>query len=305
MRHITNKITLLSILLFTVTAAFGQGIKDMRINEVLVKNTASFENDYGERTGWIELHNTGYSNVNIAGNYLSVRRGDKTKTYKIPKNDPRTIIPPQGYVVFFADGVGSKGTFYTNFTLDDTGVILLLDASGKGTPIDSVSYDLPSIKENISIGYEVKEQGADPVWSELSSTTPAATNNTIEFESRDEVFRKLDPSGIVMSITAMSVVFMALIALYLIFKKVGQSHVKHAMKKEKTAKENAGFKISAVSSDDDINGEVIAAITMAVKKYEEDLHDIEATVLTINRVAKVYSPWSSKIYSMVPPPNKR
>lgn len=44
--------------------------------------------------------------------------------------------------------------------------------------------------------------------------------------------------------------------------------------------------------------EVNAAIALALYLYKSQLHDQENAVLTINRVSRVYSPWSSKIYSM-------
>ena len=157
------------------------------------------------------------------------------------------------------------------------------------------------MKEDQSIGWKVEAAGVDPVWTELDATTPGAVNDVVEFESKAELFRQHDPKGFIMSITAMSVVFLALILLYLVFKQVGKSHVKRA--KNKAA---ASAAVAATGSSGDApNGEIIAAIAIALKKYEEDLHDIESTVLTINRVAKAYSPWSSKIYSMVQAPERK
>ena len=45
------------------------------------------------------------------------------------------------------------------------------------------------------------------------------------------------------------------------------------------------------------SGEVIAAIAMALHDHL-DTHDRENTVLTINKVKRAYSPWSSKIYGL-------
>ena len=42
------------------------------------------------------------------------------------------------------------------------------------------------------------------------------------------------------------------------------------------------------------SGEVFAAIAMALHEYQEDAHDIEDTILTINKVKRNYSPWSSR-----------
>ncbi|MGE5402287.1 MAG: hypothetical protein ACM3S2_17955 [Ignavibacteriales bacterium] len=45
-------------------------------------------------------------------------------------------------------------------------------------------------------------------------------------------------------------------------------------------------------------GEVYAVIGMALHLYLQDLHDYENMVLTMQRVMRPYSPWSSKIYGL-------
>lgn len=311
MKKILNlKVLALFIAIIVCGGVSAQGMKDIRINEVLVKNSDSFIDDYGHRSGWIELHNTGYSNVNVAGAHLSVKLGDKTKTYKIPKNDPRTNIPPQGYVVFFADGKGEKGTFYTNFRLDETGEIFLLDASGKEPAVDQVKYNINDLKENVSIGWFVADQVNGEKFLDLEQTTPNSTNNTVEFESRDETFRKRDTSGIIMALTAMSVVFTALYLLFIVFKSVGKAMIRYTTKKENKAKAAESIAnntplVTVTSTDEEIPGDVIAAIGVAIRQYEDDLHDLESTVLTINKVARTYSPWSSKIYGTNNQPNRK
>ena len=52
------------------------------------------------------------------------------------------------------------------------------------------------------------------------------------------------------------------------------------------------------------NGEIIAAIALAVKLNKAEMHDRESDVITINKVARVYSPWSSKIHGMTPMPER-
>ncbi len=47
-----------------------------------------------------------------------------------------------------------------------------------------------------------------------------------------------------------------------------------------------------------VSGEVNAAIATALMIYMNEQHDEESNVITIKRVAKVYSPWSSKIYGL-------
>jgi glutaconyl-CoA/methylmalonyl-CoA decarboxylase subunit delta len=53
-----------------------------------------------------------------------------------------------------------------------------------------------------------------------------------------------------------------------------------------------------VTSESEIPGEVTAAIAVALYLYKNETHDIESGVITIKRVSKIYSPWSSKLYHM-------
>ena len=48
----------------------------------------------------------------------------------------------------------------------------------------------------------------------------------------------------------------------------------------------------------EISGEENAAIAMAVYLYFNEMHDEESNIITIRKVSKTYSPWSSKIYGL-------
>ncbi len=45
-------------------------------------------------------------------------------------------------------------------------------------------------------------------------------------------------------------------------------------------------------------GETAAAISLALSLYMQEIHDYEKTVLTMQKVMRPYSPWSSKIYGL-------
>jgi len=47
-----------------------------------------------------------------------------------------------------------------------------------------------------------------------------------------------------------------------------------------------------------ISEEVIAAIGLALSMHLQDAHDYEKAVITIQKVMRPYSPWSSKIYGL-------
>lgn len=44
--------------------------------------------------------------------------------------------------------------------------------------------------------------------------------------------------------------------------------------------------------------ELTTAIAAAIYLYRQEVHDYEDSVLTIKRIDRAYSPWSSKIYSL-------
>jgi hypothetical protein len=61
-----------------------------------------------------------------------------------------------------------------------------------------------------------------------------------------------------------------------------------------------GNKAKSPSIDNDNKGEVpsadVVAIAMALHLYYGEVHDDESNVITIKRIERRYSPWSSKIY---------
>lgn len=293
----------LSVCLLAVGGVSAQGIGDVRINEFLVKNVDSYQDNYGHRVGWIELFNAGHSQVDVGGAYFKV----KGKEYRIPKNDARTKIAPQGYVIFYAEGTATKGTFHTNFTLEETDYISFYDQSGR-TLVDSVHYNHADMLEDVSYGVLDDDGKGSLVYGNLPATTPMASNNTEEKIARSEIFRQEDPKGGVMALSAMSVVFIALIVLALIFSSTGLFFIwlgKGAVRKKDKRAAIIAENPSAVKVKGMLSHEEMAAVAIALYKYSENLHDIENTVLTFNRVAKAYSPWSSKIYSLRETPNKK
>ena len=101
--------------------------------------------------------------------------------------------------------------------------------------------------------------------------------------------------GTAMAFMTLVIVFVVLVAMYLIFKLLSRVYtldIRNKINKRKS------FDTTASASSESISGEVNAAIVMTLYSYHNELHDIENTVLTIKRVSRTYSPWSSKIYGM-------
>ncbi len=108
-------------------------------------------------------------------------------------------------------------------------------------------------------------------------------------------FSAIDSDGLVLVIVGYCIVFMALLLLYIFFRYIIPSILGIKIGKTRFIK---GSDPSETNQRIEITGEVNAAISMAIYLYLSELHDEESNILTIKRVSKVYSPWSSKIYGV-------
>ncbi|HUS87022.1 MAG TPA: OadG family protein [Bacteroidales bacterium] len=90
------------------------------------------------------------------------------------------------------------------------------------------------------------------------------------------------------------IVFIALIALYLVFRYLLPLFLKVKLYR-RAAREGRAIDDS---EKQEMSGEVNAAIVTAIYLYYNELHDYESNVITIRKVSKTYSPWNSKIYNM-------
>lgn len=278
------------------------------INEVLVDNQSNFQDDYGLHSGWIEIFNKSYSSADLAGCLLRVssQPGD-TATYFIPKGDVLTLLKPRQHTLFWADGAPRRGTFHTNFVLSKTNEnwIGLYD-SGKKL-LDQVVVPAGVLKENYSYArvsdglneWEVKDDSAERY------VTPSTNNKTIESNPKMDNFELHDPVGVGMAISAMAVVFTGLILLYICFKFVGKAAIALRKRNAMKAQNVTDHKEAKEMKLGEAPGEVIAAISMALHEAQGADHDVEETILTISRVKRSYSPWSSKIYTLRETPNKK
>lgn len=105
-------------------------------------------------------------------------------------------------------------------------------------------------------------------------------------------FQEVINHGVVIAITGYVIVFFALVLLYYVFTGLSKGLLlKTKRKLSKTGK------LEEQTHDLHISGEVTAAIALAIY-LSRDLHDEESDVLTIKKISRTYSPWSSKLYGM-------
>lgn len=296
-------ITLVAVVCLGLNA---QRATSLKINEVLVTNEQNYQDDYGLHNAWIEIFNTSFASVNIEGCYLTNDKDNPTK-YPIPKGDVLTLIKPRQHIL----GSGRSecqiaGTFHVSFTLDPSkeNYIALFDSNGK-TLIDEITVPAGMLADQ---SYAREEDGSAN-WvikggGEHSYVTPSTNNMTLDKNEKIENFKKHDADGFGMAIIAMSVVFIGLILLYVSFKIVGNIAVKLG---KRNAMKAIGITDKVEAKEKNLgshSGEEAAAIAMALHEFMNDAHDVEDMILTINKVKRTYSPWSSKIYTLRQTPKR-
>lgn len=305
-----NKIKSLFVLcaLTVATAsASAQNLNEMLINEVLVHNETSLVDGYGNRNGWIELLNSSYGSVDIGGCYLTDDLQNKKK-YLIPKGDVSTKLAPRQVVVFYASGIGEQGTYYINFKLEPGKTIYFVSSDGR-TVIDQVTIPA-DLGVDESYGRVHIEGTIDDTEFTKMSPSPNSQNGDLEAETKSQIMARTDPYGWIISLTSMSVVFSALIILFLIFKYIGKASVKYdrkndskdettvpvAFKPKHTGKKDGNMPevaaAIAMALDKECGNEVKAAIALALHMHLTSyVHDQESFVLTIK---SHQTQWSDK-----------
>lgn len=296
----------LSLLLLIGLTSCGEKKSNNKLllNEVLIDNQTSYQDDYGLHSAWIEIFNKSYGSADLAGCLLKVssRPGD-TISYIIPKGDILTVVKPRQHALFWADGEPNRGTFHTSFKLNtETANWIGLFDSGKKL-MDQVTIPAGTLNTNQS--YARISDGAKD-WEVKGGTpdkyvTPSTNNKTIDGNAKMEKFEEHDADGIGMAISAMSVVFSGLLLLFISFKIVGKIAVNLSNRNTMRSKGIGKHEAKELSQ---APGEVYAAIAMAMHEMQDEVHDVEDTVLTITRVKRSYSPWSSKIYTLRDTPRK-
>ena len=272
----------LSLLLMVGLCSCGEQKSNTKLvlNEVLIENESNFQDDYGVHSAWIEIFNRSFGSADLAGCLLKVssQPGD-TATYFIPKGDVLTLVKPRQHALFWADGEPNRGTFHTNFTLNAaTDNWIGLYDSGKKL-LDQIIVPAGTLQANQSYArvsdaaneWEVKGSSADKY------VTPNTNNKTINSHAKMEKFEEHDGK------------------ISVNLSKRNAMKVKGITDKQEAKEKKLG----------EAPGEVFAAIAMAMHEMQSDVHDVEETVLTITRVKRSYSPWSSKIYTLRETPHKK
>ena len=310
---------LCSVLLLSSTSAiYGQGAKNIVINEVLTNNTASIQDEFGAHEAWIELENTSFTTYNIRGMYLTTDRSvldpqmsvpERIKRMSIiPSGDARTNVGGRQHIVFFGNSNPAQGKLHLSLRVPMSEPFWIALYNGNASElIDSVT--IPALAADQSYARPGKR------WAVKSAqnVTPGIENFIKTDESKDAKLKREDPHGFGITLLAMGIVFTCLAVLFLFFTLFGilMRHMETAKKVantqpikpitktvEKTAE--IGHKTGVILQEGlktkGIDKEVyMAVIGMALKQYEDDVHDVESGVITIKQKS---SSWNDEFLQM-------
>ena len=106
--------------------------------------------------------------------------------------------------------------------------------------------------------------------------------------------------GFTVALVGYIIVFMALVVLIVIFTTIPRI----INMKVRTELRRKGKEVTNQPDELSVGGDISADISMALHLYLNDMHDEETNVITISRIQRRYSPWSSKIYNIYNTPLK-
>lgn len=294
-------ILLCGMLLTGTSTMFAQGAKNIKINEVLTNNTASLQDEFGQHLPWVELVNTSFSTYNIRGMFITTDRSVLNpslsapqriaKMQVIPNGDSRTQMSGRNHLILFLHSNPAKGAmhFATKAEAGQSLWFALYDGNGIDL-IDSVS--VPVLAEDKSYA-RIKD--GEQKWDikPAEAVTPGIGNYIEINETKIARLKRDDPYGFGITVLSMGIVFSCLALLFVFFSILGKIMV-NKEKADKASRE-AGWvklktarmpieakdsKIPPSKKKEDIDV-YIAVIAMALKDYQDNLHDEESGIITI------------------------
>lgn len=289
-----RKASIILILSLFCIGLRAQNISDLIISEAMCGTETSVRDEYGRNSDWIELYNTSQGTVNFAGCFLSDDPDNLCKC-QIPKGYASTKVGPRQVVLLYASGNSASGVLHLNFTLQGGSTIYLVSNDGR-TVIDSITLpeDLAEGQSISKFAHDSKEMVFDDIHA--AAPSPGIINGKHSQKTRAQVIKETDPHGWTLSIVSVSVVFCALLILFLIYNLSGNIFSGKFKRKARAATPDGAtaaaiaMALDRYTTSDDA---VPAAIAAALHLYlSESVHDIEPGIITIRRNPS--SEWSGK-----------
>lgn len=188
----------------------------------------------------------------------------------------------------------------------DTAYVALLDAQLR--PVARHDFSSPMYAMHIEPG-RMMVVGRNPYGYDIAiipmkdgiesfgNSKPAVFHYRVAKQA--EKIKSSDPVGIGLTAVAVSVVFLALVFIALILSGSAKLIMGAEKRKEnKQKKPKKGITPVAEGSSASTEEEVYAAIAAAIHLYNDELHDEEEGIITIQKVEREWTPWNAKYYNM-------
>ena len=287
-------------LLSSTSLIFGQKATNIKINEVVTKNTSGVQDEFGQREAWVEIVNASFSTFNVRGMYITTDRSVLnpnmnvseriTKMSIIPNEEVRTNLTARQHLLFFCNSNPAKGSLYLSVKINPQKPLWIALYDGNATDIvDSVTVPTLSCNESYA---RIHDGAAKWEKKDSASVTPGISNYIRTSESKVAKVKREDPYGLGITVLAMGIVFFCLFLMYAFFRIFGI-----VMERKAKAKNVVNAKpIRAVFDTDNKTGIIsqdglksnridkeiyIAVIAMAIKQYQDNVHDVESGIITI------------------------
>ena len=301
-----KKYSLTAVLALCSLVVFGQGAKNIKINEVMTNNTSSIVDEYGEHLAWIELANTSFSTFNVRGMYITTDTAVLNKSLTVPErvskmsiipnNEVRTNMSGRQHLLLYLNSHPAKGSTHLTSVMSSEGKVWIALFEGNGVDlVDSVT--IPTTL-NANTSYARQKDGSD-IWEvkAVDAVTPGIENYINVTESKVSQIKRDDPHGFGITLLSMGIVFTCLALLWVFFTLFGKLMRSRQERKRQSAKrahrERILSKISMEEEDerafpgvvtkrrDEDPDVLMAVVAMALKEYLDDTHDTESGVITL------------------------
>ena len=300
-----KSILLSGVMMVSAVGVFGQGAKNVRINEVLTNNTTSIQDEFGQREAWIEVENTSFTTYNIRGMYFTTDRSvldpkmsvpERIKRMSvIPSGDARTQIGGRQHLVFYCNSNPAQGKLHLSLNVPMSEPLWIGFYNGNATElIDSVS--VPALAADQSYA---RQSATSWAVKSAENVTPGIENFIKTDETKDAYLKREDPHGFGITLLAMGIVFFCLFLLFVFFwlfgaimrhldtakKVVNAQPIKPITKTVEVTHDLAHATGNILQDGLKTRGKdkevYIAVISMALKQYQDDVHDVESGIITI------------------------
>ena len=148
----------------------GVSANPLRINEFLADNEMTIQDAAGEYDDWLEIYNSGVSDIFLSGMYLTDDPANLTK-WMFPLGG--VTLESEGHLLVWCDEDQEQEGVHSNFKLSRGGEFLALVDTDGLTIIDALNFG--SQQEDVSYGRAT--DGGD-LWTFYDSPTPGFANGT-------------------------------------------------------------------------------------------------------------------------------